>query len=72
VFAFITTILSCSTISETAFFVKHYFDEDELAVWFSHLKTLQYTEEMIHDDTHGDPHFHGIARLISRKPSSSV
>ena len=60
------------TISETASFIKHYFDEGELATWFSQLETLQYTEEMIYDDTHGDPHFHGIARLISRKPYSSV
>ena len=58
------------TISETASFIKHYFDEGELAAWFSHLETLQYTEEMIYDDSHGDPHFHGIARLISRKPYS--
>jgi len=61
-----------NTVSETASFIKHYFDEGELATWFSHLETLQYTEEMIYDDSHGDPHFHGIARLISRKPSSSV
>ncbi len=60
------------TISETASFFKHYFDEGELATWFSRLETLQYTEEMIYDDTHGDPHFHGIARLISRKPQGKA
>ena len=60
------------TISETASFIKHYFAEGELAAWFSHLETLQYTEEMIYDDTHDNPHFHGIARLIGRKPYSSV
>ncbi len=61
-----------NTISETATFVKHYFEEGELAVWFSQLEALLYTEEMIYDDTHGNPHFHGIARLIGRKPYSSV
>ncbi len=66
------TILSCSTISETASFVKHYFKEGELAAWFSHLETLQYTQEMIYDDTHSNPHFHGIARLIGRKPQGTV
>jgi len=60
-----------NTISETASFVKHYFAEGELAVWFSQLEALQYTEEMIYDDTHGNPHFHGVARLIGRKPYSS-
>ena len=65
------TILSCSTISETASFIKYYFEEGELATWFSQLETLQYTEEMIYDDTHGNPHFHGIARLIGGKPYSS-
>jgi hypothetical protein len=48
-------------ISETASFVKHYCDEGELATSFSQLETLQYTEEMIYDDTHGNPHFHGVA-----------
>jgi tellurite methyltransferase len=60
-----------NTISETVTFIKHYFGEGELAVWFSQLETLQYTEEMIYDDMHGNPHFHGIARLIGRKPYSS-
>ena len=63
---------AANTISETATFVKHYFAEGELAAWFSRLETLQYTEEMIYDDTHGNPHFHGVARLIGRKPYSSV
>jgi hypothetical protein len=61
-----------SIISETASFVNHYFDEGELAAWFSQLETLLYVEDMIHDDTHGNPHFHGIARLIGRKPYNLV
>jgi len=60
------------SISETASFIKHYFDEGELATWFSALETLQYEEKMIYDESHGDPHYHGIARLIGRKPSSLV
>ncbi len=66
--SFHITILSCSTTSETASLIKHYFAEGELAAWFSQLETLQHIEEMIYDDTHSNPHFHGVARLISRKP----
>src|SRR5205823_12133103 len=54
------------TISETASFVQHYFDEDELGAWFSELETLLYEEYMKYDDSHGEPHYHGLARLISR------
>ena len=56
------------TISETASFVQHYFDEGELAAWFSTLDTLLYEEIMKYDDSHGEPHYHGLARLIGRKP----
>ena len=55
------------TISETASFVQHYFDEGELAAWFSKLETLKYEEFMKHDDSHGEPHYHGLARLIGKK-----
>jgi tellurite methyltransferase len=55
------------TISETASFVQHYFDESELAAWFSALETVLYEEVMKYDDSHGEPHYHGIARLIARK-----
>jgi len=60
------------TISETASFVQHYFDEDELAVWFSTLETLTYEEFMKYDDSHGEPHYHGLARFIGRKPQGKV
>ena len=56
------------TISETASFVQHYFDEGELANWFSKLETLKYEEFMKYDDSHGEPHYHGLARLIGKKP----
>jgi cyclopropane fatty-acyl-phospholipid synthase-like methyltransferase len=55
------------TISETATFVQHFFDEGELAVWFSTLEILKYEEIMKYDDSHGEPHYHGLARLIGRK-----
>ena len=55
------------TISETASFVQHYFDEGELAAWFSTLETVLYEEVMKYDDSHGAPHYHGLARLIARK-----
>jgi tellurite methyltransferase len=61
-----------TTISETASFVQHYFDEGELAAWFSTFEILQYEELMKYDDTHGEPHYHGLARLIGRKPQSNV
>jgi len=54
-------------VSETASFIKHYFEEGELAAWFSQLETLLYEEIMKYDDSHGTPHYHGIARLIGRK-----
>jgi tellurite methyltransferase len=57
-------------ISETASFVQHYFDEGELAAWFSKLDTLLYEEIMKYDDSHGEPYYHGLARLIGRKPKT--
>ncbi len=60
------------TISETASFVQHYFDEGELAAWFSTLETLKYEEFMKYDDSHGEPHYHGLARLIGKKPQGKA
>ena len=58
-------------ISETAGFIKHYFDDNELATWFSELEIERYEEVMKYDTSHGAPHYHGIARLIGTKPSKS-
>lgn len=33
----------------------------------SSLETILYEEIMKYDDSHGEPHYHGIARLIARK-----
>ncbi len=60
------------TISETASFVQHYFDEGELANWFSTLETLKYEEFMKYDDSHGEPHYHGLARLFGKKPQGKA
>ena len=60
------------TISETASFVQHYFDEGELADWFSALETLKYEEFMKYDDSHGEPHYHGLAKLIGKKPQGKA
>jgi tellurite methyltransferase len=60
------------TISETASFVQHYFDEGELANWFSKLEALKYEEIMKYDDSHGEPHYHGLARLIGKKPQGKA
>lgn len=62
-----TTRKEGETISETASFVQHYFDEGELAAWFAALKTILYEEIMKYDDSHGLPHYHGLARLIAKK-----
>lgn len=59
---------SAEIISETALFVKHYFEEGKLASWFSELKIHLYEEIMKYDDSHGEPHYHGVARLIGIKP----
>jgi len=55
------------TISETTSYVQHYFDEGKLAASFSRLETVLYEEIMKYDDSHGEPHYHGLARLIARK-----
>ena len=54
-------------ISETATFVKHFFEEGELAAWFAELETVLYEEIMKYDDSHGEPHYHSVARSIGRK-----
>jgi len=60
------------TISETASFVQHYFDEGELAVWLSTLETLKYEEIMKCDDSRKELHFHAPSRLIGRKPQGKL
>lgn len=56
-------------ISDTASFIKHYFNDGELAAWFAGLELTHYEEKIEYDDKHGTPHFHGLARLIGIKRS---
>ncbi|WP_083338732.1 class I SAM-dependent methyltransferase [Chromobacterium sphagni] len=53
--------------SETAAYVRHYYRPDELRQQFSALAVLAYQEEYALDIGHGQPHYHGIARLFARK-----
>lgn len=55
-----------SRISETAQFVKTYFEEGELKRKFSDCDIIFYEESVEEDRSHGQPHQHGIARLICR------
>jgi tellurite methyltransferase len=54
-------------ISETACFIKHFFEKNELAEWFNGLDIYLYEEKMKYDDSHGTPHYHGVSRLIGTK-----
>ncbi|NHR06998.1 class I SAM-dependent methyltransferase [Chromobacterium haemolyticum] len=53
--------------SETASYVKHYYQPGELRGQFSTLSLLAYQEEYALDVGHGQPHYHGIARLFARR-----
>jgi 2-polyprenyl-3-methyl-5-hydroxy-6-metoxy-1,4-benzoquinol methylase len=53
--------------SETASYVKHYYQSGELRRQFSALILLAYQEEYALDVGHGQPHYHGIARLFARR-----
>lgn len=53
--------------SETASYVQHYYQPDELRRQFAALTLLAYQEEFALDVGHGQPHYHGIARLFARR-----
>lgn len=53
--------------SECSNFIKHYFKENELKEYFNGFDILYYNEYMKPDNTHGNPHVHGKAKLIARK-----
>lgn len=55
------------TASETASYVQHYYQQDELRRQFEGLTLLAYQEEYALDVGHGAPHYHGIARLFARR-----
>jgi len=53
--------------SETAAYIKRYFLPGELRSKFSDLTLLRYHEEELLDCNHGEPHYHFMARIISKK-----
>jgi cyclopropane fatty-acyl-phospholipid synthase-like methyltransferase len=53
--------------SDTAKYVKRYFGHGELRDLFPELRTLAYQEEYALDASHGVPHYHGIARILSHR-----
>lgn len=53
--------------SETAAYVQHYYQPEELRQQFAALTLLAYQEEYALDVGHGEPHYHGIARLFARR-----
>jgi 2-polyprenyl-3-methyl-5-hydroxy-6-metoxy-1,4-benzoquinol methylase len=57
--------------SETAAYVKHYYQPDELRRQFAELTLLAYQEEYALDMAHGEPHYHGIARLFAQRVAST-
>jgi 2-polyprenyl-3-methyl-5-hydroxy-6-metoxy-1,4-benzoquinol methylase len=60
------------TVSETATHVKHYYQSDELLKQFADLTLLSYQEEYWLDEGHGEPHYHGMARMFAQKPFEQV
>lgn len=60
------------TVSETATHVKHYYQSDELLKQFANLTLLSYQEEYWLDEGHGEPHYHGMARMFAQKPFDQI
>lgn len=54
--------------SECAQSIKHYFDQRELRDLFPLLQLLLYQESYELDSSHGQPHYHGKANYVGRKP----
>jgi tellurite methyltransferase len=53
--------------SETANFVRHYFDSGELRELFTGWSIVLYEEKIEDDETHGPKHKHGVAILLAIK-----
>jgi len=54
-------------ISETGDFIRTFFQKNELRELFSDFKEIFYYEGMKEDLSHGNPHFHGLARIFCQK-----
>ncbi|UTH72675.1 bifunctional 2-polyprenyl-6-hydroxyphenol methylase/3-demethylubiquinol 3-O-methyltransferase UbiG [Chromobacterium sp. IIBBL 290-4] len=55
-------------VSETAAYIRHYYQPGELREQFRQLEPLAYQEEFALDISHSWPHHHSMARLFARKP----
>ncbi|QEL56153.1 class I SAM-dependent methyltransferase [Chromobacterium paludis] len=55
--------------SETAAYIRHYYQPGELRRQFGALEPLAYQEEYALDLSHGWAHHHSMARLFARKPT---
>ncbi|AXE34174.1 hypothetical protein DK843_07575 [Chromobacterium phragmitis] len=54
-------------ISETAAYIRHYYQPGELREQFNGLTPLAYQEEFALDLSHGHPHHHSMARIFACK-----
>lgn len=54
-------------VSETGDYIKTFFEKNELKECFSEFKEIYYYEGLKEDLTHGNPHFHGLARIVCQK-----
>ncbi|MFO7917259.1 MAG: class I SAM-dependent methyltransferase [Anaerolineae bacterium] len=57
-----------SGVSDTSMCVEYYYRPNELRREFKDLEILYYSEGMQRDSSHGTPHYHGLARMIAKKP----
>lgn len=53
-------------VSDTASFVKHYYEPNELRGVLPEAEVIYYAEGVEPDWSHGSPHSHGVARLVAR------
>lgn len=54
--------------SETGHHLKHFFKKGELLSLFRDYQIIKYQDEYYLDQTHGNPHYHDISRLMAVKP----
>jgi cyclopropane fatty-acyl-phospholipid synthase-like methyltransferase len=59
-------------ISETGDLIRYFFTVGELKLEFQSFSVLEYYEGLKEDLTHGNPHFHGLARIFCQKPVDAV
>lgn len=57
-----------SGVSDTSMCVEHYYRPNELRREFKDFEIFYYSEGMQRDSSHGTSHYHGLARMIAKKP----